>query len=301
MDYCLQLTQTSDLCRVRFPAMASTCEVIFDTTDATLALALGQLVQEETQRIERHLSRYRDDNIIFQINNANGVAVIVDDETADLLDFAATLWQLSNGLFDITSGKLRAIWRFDCSDNVPEQAAVDAILPLIGWQKVQWQRPTLILPAGMEIDLGGIGKEYAVDKTYDLVKSQFKEAFLVNFGGDLRVQGPRKNGHPWQVGIETVTDENNNNMQQQETIIDISHGGLATSGDSRRYLLKNNQRYSHILNPLTGWPVVSAPRSITTIAPTCVEAGLCSSLAMLMGINAEAFLEEQNVTYWSIR
>jgi len=281
--------------------MASTCEVIFDTTDATLALALGQLVQEETQRIERHLSRYRDDNIIFQINNANGVAVIVDDETADMLDFAATLWQLSNGLFDITSGKLRAIWRFDGSDNVPEQAAVDAISPLIGWQKVQWQRPTLILPAGMEIDLGGIGKEYAVDKTYDLVKSQFKEAFLVNFGGDLRVQGPRKNGHPWQVCIETVTDENNNNMQQQETIIDISHGGLATSGDSRRYLLKNNQRYSHILNPLTGWPVVSAPRSITTIAPTCVEAGLCSSLAMLMGINAEAFLEEQNVTYWSIR
>ncbi|TNC84208.1 MAG: thiamine biosynthesis protein ApbE, partial [Thalassolituus sp.] len=108
--------------------MASICELLIDTDNPSLALELGELAREETQRIEHKFSRYRDDNIVARINSAEGQAVSVDDETASLLDFAETLWKLSEGRFDITSGVLRQIWHFDTSGNVPSPEQVSALL-----------------------------------------------------------------------------------------------------------------------------------------------------------------------------
>lgn len=295
MEPLLQLTQMPDYCRITYPAMASTCELLVDTEDTGLALRLGELARTQTQRIEHKFSRYRDDNIVARINSANGCTVDVDSETASLLDFAQTLWELSEGRFDITSGVLREIWRFDGSDNIPTQDEVNALLDRIGWDKVQWDAPQLSLKAGMEIDLGGIGKEYAVDKVSDLLQQQWGGSVLVNFGGDLRSSGPRSDGRGWQVGIEKITDNT------RQTFIELNEGGLATSGDQKRFLEKDGQRYCHILDPRTGWPVSNAPHSITTLAPTCLQAGMLSSLAMLMGKDAEAFLDEQSVRYWSLR
>ena len=295
MDYRLQLTQMPDYCRISYPAMASICELLIDTDNPSLALELGELAREETQRIEHKFSRYRDDNIVARINSAEGQAVSVDDETASLLDFAETLWKLSEGRFDITSGVLRQIWHFDTSGNVPSPEQVSALLDRIGWAKVRWQAPKLTLAAGMEIDFGGIGKEYAVDKVSDLLRHEWNGALLVNFGGDLRATGPRQNGKGWQIGIEKI------HSTDPQTFIELTDGGLATSGDQKRFLEKDGQRYCHILDPRTGWPVSNAPHSVTTVAPTCLQAGMLSSLAMLMGSDAEAFLDEQDVRYWSLR
>lgn len=295
MPHQLQLTLTDGHCRFSFPAMASLCELLLDTTDVHQALTLGLSALEETRRIEQKFSRYREGNPVWQINQSNGAVVTVDDETAALIDFSATLWQLSEGRFDITSGVLREVWRFDGSDNLPTADAVNRILSRIGWQQVRWQRPQLTLNPGMEIDLGGIGKEYAVDKVFDLLREQSDIALLVNFGGDLRAHGPRANGQSWQVGIEQVKDG------EQTTVIELTEGGLATSGDARRFLLRDGIRYSHILDPRTGWPVQDAPRSVTTVAPTCVQAGMQSTLAMMMGADAEEFLQQQNIRYWSTR
>jgi len=295
MGYQLQLTQMSDYCRITYPAMASLCELLIDTDDAALALNLGQRALTETQRIEQKFSRYRDDNVVARINSAAGQTVTVDDETAALLDFAQTLWELSEGRFDITSGVLREIWTFDGSDQIPSEADVATLLNRIGWDKVHWQPPELTLGDAMEIDLGGIGKEYAVDKVTDLLSQQWSGAILINFGGDLRCTGQRRNGEGWQVGIEKVS------ASAEQTFIEMKEGGLATSGDQKRYLKKDGQRYCHILDPRTGWPVKEAPHSITAIAPTCLQAGMYSSLAMLMGSDAEAFLETQGVRFWSLR
>ena len=295
MDYRLQLTQMPDYCRISYPAMASICELLIDTDNPSLALELGELAREETQRIEHKFSRYRDDNIVARINSAEGQAVSVDDETASLLDFAETLWKLSEGRFDITSGVLRQIWHFDTSGNVPSPEQVSALLDRIGWAKVRWQAPKLTLAAGMEIDFGGIGKEYAVDKVSDLLRHEWNGALLVNFGGDLRATGPRQNGKGWQIGIEKI------HSTDPQTFIELADGGLATSGDQKRFIKKDGQRYCHILDPRTGWPVSNAPHSVTTVAPTCLQAGMLSSLAMLMGSDAEAFLDEQDVRYWSLR
>ncbi len=276
-----------------FTAMASPCEVLIDGGDRATAARLAEAVANEAWRIERKFSRYRDDNIVHRINTANGVAVTVDAETAQLLDFADTCFQLSEGLFDITSGVLREVWRFDGSDRLPSPAAVEKVLARVGWQRVSWRKPQLRLEAGMEIDFGGIGKEYAVDRCAALLRAHTDLPFLLNFGGDLCVSGPRADGEPWRVGIE------NPEMQQMASAaIELQQGAIATSGDSRRFLLKNGKRYSHILDPRSGWPVEGAPRSVTVAAATTTEAGMLATFASLHGQGAADFLQQQQVQHW---
>jgi len=282
------------LIAVRFSAMASPCEVLLPAADAPAALELGALAAEEAWRIERKFSRYRDDSVVAKIHSSRGVPVEVDPETAELIDFARRCYELSGGLFDITSGILRHAWRFDGSDRVPDEATVERLLARVGFGKLEWQRPRLILPPGMELDFGGIGKEYAVDLAFDRLAARRSGPFLVNFGGDLRANRPPAHG-PWQVGIERPDTDRTAGL-----MLDLEHGALATSGDSRRYLLKEGVRYGHVLDPRTGWPVRDAPRSVTVAASSCTEAGLLATLALLHGPKAKAFLDEQGVRHWMI-
>jgi FAD:protein FMN transferase len=276
--------------------MASPCEVRIDSFDRGLAERLGQIAEAEALRIERKYSRYRSDNLIAEINGANGTPIEVDPETADLLDYADACHRLSGGRFDITSGVLRRVWRFDGSDRVPTRAQVREVMPLVGWSKATWRRPFLALKPGMEIDLGGLGKEYAVDTTLGLLKRETRAPLLVNFGGDLRVSGPRAGFSRWRIAIESVDA-----LGASAGMLEILTGALTTSGDARRFLLKDGVRYSHILDPRTGWPVKDPPRSVTVAADTCMEAGLISTLAMLHGRRAERFLRREGVQAWWMR
>src|SRR5210317_1890519 len=148
----------------RFRAMGSPFEVLPENGNRNQASSTIGAIAAEAWRVEDKFSRYRKGNIVDQINTANGAAVSVDDETADLLDFATTLYALSDGRFDITSGVLREVWTFDGSDRVPAAASVKAVLARVGWSRARWERPVLTLAPRMQIDLGGIGKEYAVDR-----------------------------------------------------------------------------------------------------------------------------------------
>lgn len=278
-----------------FEAMASPCELLLATDDEQEAIELTQLVADEAWRIEQKFSRYRDDNIVHAINTAAGRPVRVDEETAQLLDFADTCFHVSDGHFDVTSGVLRRAWRFDGSDRVPSRKAVRELRNLVGWHKAIWRKPVLTLRAGMELDFGGIGKEYAVDRCALLVEGRTKRGALVNFGGDLRATGPRDDGSPWQVGIEKVRDDDT------LPVLSIGRGAIATSGDARRYVIRNGRRYGHILDPKTGWPVEGAPRSVTVLDETCTQAGLLATLAMLHGVRAEHFLKTQSVRFHMVR
>ena len=278
-----------------FEAMASPCEV--HVADASRAIAERVLaaVAAEALRIERKWSRYRTDNVVHEINTAEGRAVAVDSETARLLDYAASLYELSDGRFDITSGVLREAWRFDGSDRVPSRAAVDALRAKVGWRRVRWRRPEIALEPGMQIDFGGIGKEYAVDRAAALAAPLWDRC-LLNFGGDLLATGPSSSARPWRVGIEALADPGRAAKE-----IELGRGALATSGDARRFLMKDGKRLGHILDPRTGWPVEGAPRSVTVAASTCTEAGMLATFALLHGASAEAFLEAQGVRYWCLR
>jgi len=118
----------------------------------------------------------------------------------------------------------------------------------------------------------------------------------VNLGGDLVASGPRDDGRPWLVGIEATTD--GKSAAGAAGLIELRGGALATSGDARRFLLKDGVRYGHILDPRSGWPVPGEPRSVTVAAPTCTEAGLMATLAMLQGAGAEALLAAQGLPHW---
>jgi thiamine biosynthesis lipoprotein len=282
----------SGVVAVCFTAMASPCEVLLHASQPKIALELGGCAAAEAWRIEQKFSRYRDDSVTARINAHRGGPIELDEETTSLMNFAERCYIISEGMFDITSGILRRAWTFDGSDRLPQAAAIAALLPFVGFDKLKWRSPCLELPIGMELDFGGIGKEYAVDRAYDLLAGSCAGPFLVNFGGDLRANAPPPRGR-WQVGIEKPERGGDAKM-----ILELERGALATSGDSRRFVLRDGVRYGHVLNPRTGWPVAHAPRSVTVAASSCTEAGLLSTLAILQGPRAREFLNEQGVKYW---
>jgi thiamine biosynthesis lipoprotein len=327
-----QVTPARDGWHIAFKAMASPCELLVDGGDAALAADLLTLARGEALRIERKFSRYRDDSVLAGLHRHAaehpGAPALVDTETAALLDLAAQCHALSDGRFDITSGVLRRAWTFDGSDHLPTADAVQACLALVGWPRLAWQPPWLTLAPGMQLDFGGIAKEYAVDRVLSLVMQRCHLPVLVNFGGDLAVSGAQRDGQPWRVGIERPADAAGPALPGQapgempgeapgempgvmpgddaptapgQLVLELAAGALATSGDARRFLLKDGVRYGHILDPRTGWPVPGAPRSVTVAAGTCTEAGLFSTLAMLQGPGAEAFLREQGLPFWVLR
>lgn len=296
MDRNIEIIIEDQYWRCCFFAMASPCELLFETKRFTehQVISLANIAYDEAKRIEYKFSRYRDDNVIFSLNNAAGKSIRVDDETMRMLAYANQLYQLSDGMFDITSGVLRRVWCFDGGDKLPDKNAISKILPLIGWDKIKRNDDMITLPQSMEIDLGGIGKEYAVDRTVKLLRSKTKESFLVNYGGDLYASGSRSDGKPWRVGL----DDPANTGKKSLVDFELSRGGVATSGDARRFLFRDGVRYSHILNPRTGWPIKNAPHGVTVIASTCTEAGMLATFSMLKGAKAEAFLQQQKARFW---
>lgn len=292
----VQLHRDRAFFRGTFTAMANPCEVLIESSDESIARKITETAAQEALRIERKFSRYRDDSVVHAINTANGHAVTVDTETAQLLDYAATLWQLTDGAFDITSGVLRHAWKFSEPRTTPTAEHIAELMQRVGWRRATWRTPKLTLPAGMELDFGGIGKEYAVDRAVALIEQIAKIPVLVNFGGDLRTAGAVPTGGAWQVGIESVAAHG-----QASNLIKLTTGALATSGDTRRFTEIDGRRFGHIIDARTGWPAPNAPRSVTVAADTCSQAGTFSTLAMLQGEGAEDFLKQEGVRYWCLR
>lgn len=280
----------------QFQAMSSVCEIRLDGDDSTVLAAAAQRAIAEVQRIESTYSRYRADSIVSRINFAagSGVATEVDAETAALLDFAGQLHALSDGLFDITSGVLRRAWDFK-TGQLPDPDRLSDLLPLIGWKRVERRERQVHLPrAGMELDFGGFGKEYAADRAMAELAEAGQLHGFVNLGGDIRVLGPRADGSAWRFGIQHPRHEN-------ATIasVELVEGALASSGDYERFFEVDGQRYCHILDPRTGWPV-RAWSSVSVTAPACVAAGALSTIAMLKGEHALEFLATQCASYFAV-
>ena len=300
----INLVNNKDSYSILFNAMASPCEVIVQTGDEQLALHIANAVMAEVRRIENKYSRYNINSLCCAINNSAGQSIPIDEETFQLFNFADQCFQLSEGLFDITSGVLNKVWTFNrkrtLNENLPTQKEIDAVLAFVGWKKVNFDHNQVTLPKGMAIDFGGIGKEYAVDRSIIIIKELTRIPALVNLGGDIAVTSARLNNKAWQVAVEPPAI---NKQHSQEGIVDmvvsLKSGALATSGDSKRFIEIAGHRYGHILNANTGWPIVNAPRSITVAAPQCIQAGILATMALLQGINAEKFLEEQQIKFWA--
>lgn len=281
--------------RLPFKAMGSACEVVLAAASLEEAQVLGQVAIDEVLRIERKYSRYTSDSVIAQINRQAALApVACDDETWSLFQFASQLFEKSDGLFDITSGVLRKAWNFKQAQ-VPSADMLDNLLPLIGWQKVIMKDQRIALPLqGMEVDLGGFGKEYAADRAAQMLKEKGIASGYVNLAGDMRFLGPKPSGEPWLIGIQDPR-----HTDQVIATLPMSHGGLATSGDYERYFESNGQRYCHVLNPLTGWPVKHW-RTVSVTAPLAVLAGCTTTMAMLKEAQGLSFLKSTGFDFLAI-
>ncbi|ELX12003.1 ApbE family lipoprotein [Janthinobacterium sp. HH01] len=281
--------------RTTFEAMASRCELRFAAPDAHMAGLLAQQAMDEVRRIETKYSRYRPDSIVSRINAAAGKdAVRCDGETMSLIGYAAALHGASEGLFDITSGVLRRAWDFS-KPEVPRKEVLEPLLALVGWNKVDCGAEEVSLRlAGMEIDFGGFGKEYAADRAAALLADAGVRHGYVNLGGDMRFIGPRLNGQPWSIGIQDPRD-----ADSVIASIPVSQGALATSGDYERYFELDGQRYCHILDPRDGMPV-RYWRSVSVLAPMATAAGSCSTIAMLKQEDGLSFLNASEMGYLAV-
>ncbi len=276
------------LYRFPFRAMGSPCEVQLYSDDKRQARFIADRAMADVWRIEARYSRYREDSVLSGINRvaAKGGELAIDEETAALLNYADTCYRQSEGLFDITSGVLRRAWDFK-SQKIPKKTIIKQMLNVVGWDKIQlnathigFKRP------GMQLDFGGIGKEYAVDRAAVICREQGIEHGLIDLGGDIKVIGPHADGRPWSVGLRHPRKPG----ALLATVM-VYAGAVASSGDYERCMVVNGQRYSHVLNPKTGWPV-NGLAGVTVLAEQCVIAGSACTIAMLMENRGKQWLDE---------
>lgn len=277
-----------------FKAMGSPCKLLLYADSKESAAAMVAVATQEVQRLEERYSRYRPDSIVTKINAAaaTGGSVTVDQETAELIDYAFTCYEVSDGLFDITSGLLRQVWNFSIP-RLPDQSEIDNLLPRIGLDKIEWRNPALSFKvAGMEIDLGGIVKEYAADCVASKMKLNDGVAGIVDLGSDLCMFGSKPNGKPWLIGIRQPRRN-----RALLGIIEVGAGAVASSSDDERFFEIEGKRYCHLLNPHTGRPISSAIAGISVVAEGCLFAGSLSTIAMLKGDEGPAWLASRNARY----
>ena len=244
-------------------------------------------------RLEARYSRYRDDSLISLINARAGSNTFtpLDAETDALISLGDQLWRESNGLFDLTSGVLRHVWNFqDTSQASPED--LKRWLPLVGWDRVEKDHRGIHLPvAGMEIDLGGLAKEYAVDAVIDFLRRQGAASALVNLAGDIATIGSQQSGEPWQVGIRDPR------CSGSAISVELVDSAIATSGTYERVLSSDGRVISHLLNPKTGLPT-GGPESVTVIDRHCLTAGAIATVACLQDMSgATAWLQRSELPW----
>lgn len=267
--------------KLAFRAMNTQCRVHFHGVTDAVATEFHRAVVEWVGLFEARYSRFIPDSLIGRINAAAGEHwVEVDPETDRLFALCHELNFFTRGAFDPTALPLICLWNWKAQPPVvPDSGAIQAAQDLVGWKKVQRRAGGIFLPrAGMCLDLGGIGKEYAVDCVIRMAVERGIKNVLVDFGQDVRVLGCPPDKKFWLIGLEDASNPGN-----CWTGVAVTDHGVATSGDYFRNFQINGRRYGHIIDPRTGYPVANGCRAVSVIAPSCTIAGILSTTAMILG------------------
>jgi len=265
-----------------FNAMGTVCQITFATGSRVAADQFKSAAVRWVADFELKYSRFIPESLIGQINSAAGNSwVEVDEETDQIFSLCHELHFMTRGAFDPTALPLIELWNWKANPPViPSDAAIETTRTLVGWRNVQRRKGAIYLPrAGMKIDLGGIGKEYAVDRVAYLAAQHGIENVLVDFGQDIRAQG-RPPGKPaWHIGLEDP--QRPGKCWAGVAAKDMA---VATSGDYLRNFQVAGRRYGHIIDPRSGYPVNNGCRAVSVIAPTCTVAGVLSTTAFILGL-----------------
>lgn len=300
----------SDYTKHTFNAMGTVCQLQFQTGSTAASNAFITQVTTWVSGFEAKFSRFRADSLISRINAAAGLgAVDLDDEAESLFALCDWFHWSTRGVFDPAALPLIALWDYHIPHTtLPDEDAVHSALTLCGWKKIQRKKGSFSLPEkGMGIDVGGIGKEYAVDRVFEMANQAGIQNVLVNFGHDLRVQGEPPETGPWRIGLEDPNDPG-----RCWGGVVIRNRAVTTSGNYARKVTINGETFGHILDPRSGRPVNNGCQSVSVIAPTCTEAGILSTTAFILGgaegqpfldsyYQVEGCVNEQNRQYLTRR
>lgn len=240
------------------------------------------------ERVDRLMSDYRADSELSRVNAAaGGEAVPISKELRDVLVRAAFFSRLTEGAFDPTIRPLVKLWQQCGIENrLPTENELDAANALVDWKAVSVLNWTDVEPAhtarlarpGMQLDLGGIAKGYAVDHAIATLRALGVSSALVDAGGDLYALGSHPDGSPWKVGIQ---DPNREGRILSQTLL-LKDRAVATSGDYRRFAEIQGKRYSHIIDPRTGRPAEHMA-SVTVVAANATDADALSTAFTVLG------------------
>jgi FAD:protein FMN transferase len=241
---------------------------------------------EEIKRIEKILTTYKDDSETNLINKNAGIQPVkVSAEVFNLIERSIRISNFTQGSFDITYGSIdKRLWNFDKNmKSLPDPRKAKKMVRLINYKNIilDYTEQTIFLKEkGMRIGFGGIGKGYAAEMAKEVMKKNGVKSGIVNASGDLTAWGFQPNGSPWTVGVAHPDA-----AHLPFSYMNITDMAVATSGNYEKYVIINNKKYSHTINPRSGLPV-SGIKSVTIISP---NAELCDALATpvtIMGINA---------------
>lgn len=264
------------------------------TSDDATAVAAFDEVFREFDRLEDLMSVWRGGSDIVRLNAAAGVQPVpVSRDVREALNIAHQVSEWTDGRFDVTFGVLSGLWKFDYQDKddtIPERGEVLKRLVLINYRDVEVDDragTAFLKRKGMRVNLGGIGKGYAVDRAVEILRRRGFGDFMVQAGGDMYVAGTRGD-RPWRLGIRDPRGP----ADRSFATLDLSNGTFSTSGDYERFFIKDGRRYSHILDVTTGEPAREC-RSVTLVANRAVIADALAKGVFVLGPTAGMALIER--------
>ncbi len=237
----------------------------------------------EITRIEKLISSWDPNSQTSKINRNAGIKPVqVDIELFNLIQRGIGISKLTDGAFDISYASMDNIWKFDDSMTVmPSEESIQASVAKVGYHNIilDKENHTVFLKlAGMKIGFGAIGKGYAADKAKELLKSKGVVAGIINASGDMNTWGKQPNGKEWKVAITNPMNKN-----KVFALLPIQNGAVVTSGNYEKYVNFNNIRYTHIIDPRSGYPATGII-SVTVFAPKAELADALATSVFVMGI-----------------
>jgi len=244
--------------------------------------------------INKEMSTYIDSSTISKFNSLNARSSIkINSDFEYVLNKSKYYNEITNGSFDVTIKPLVELWGFGSSKSIlsiPESNNIDSAITLLGIEKVYTDKNRRLFKSQrVNIDFSAIAKGYAVDKISDFLKTNSLINHMVEIGGEIKVSGKNKNRGNWNIGIQNPSLQNSSPL----IILAISDKGVATSGNYRNYYDINGKRYSHIISPLTGFPVENKIKGVTVISNTCIDSDALATALMVMDLNDGMKLVEE--------
>ena len=263
-------------------AQGSTYTMVFENRNHLSPSLINEQVGQILHEFDMSMSGYVDSSIVCRINRNEDVRC--DSFYTGNFNKSREIWQMSGGAFDITVAPLVRAWGFGPDSHkfmTPQKR--DSLLQLVGMEKVDLRDGKILkTDPRITLDFNAIAQGYSVDVICKFFDSKGFTSYLVEIGGEVRVKG-KKDGRPWQIGIDKPVDDNMVPGENLEAIIKLTDKALATSGNYRKFYVENGVKYSHTIDPRTGNPARNSLLSATIIAADCATADGVATACMVIG------------------